>query len=84
MRYVFGLKSAFPAKLFTNFGSGAIIAPRVLSTHGRRLAPPFCKPGLRRSFIMEEGDFMVTYADLFAFVVMLTGVIALTYEITKK
>ena len=32
----------------------------------------------------EGGDPMVTYSELFQFVMMLTGIIALIYQVAKK
>ena len=49
---------------------------------GRRLAPK--RGQLLTPDFTEGGDPMVTYSELFQFVIMLTGIIALIYQIAKK
>lgn len=41
---------------------------------GQKLPPDFT----------EGGDYMVTYSELFQFIIMLTGIIALIYQVAKK
>ena len=55
-----------------------------LSRDGRRLVPLFCGGQLLTPDFTEGGDTMVTYSELFQFVIMLTGVIALIYQAAKK
>ena len=54
-----------------------------LSRDGRRLVSP-CGGQLLTPDFTEGGDPMVTYSELFQFVIMLTGIIALIYQIAKK
>lgn len=54
-----------------------------LPRDGRRLAP--CKGGqLLTPDFTEGGDPMVTYSELFQFVIMLTAILSLIYQVMKK
>ena len=46
--------------------------------------PSFCGGQLLTPDFTEGGDPMVTYSELFQFVIMLTGIIALIYQVAKK
>ena len=53
------------------------------ASNGRRLAP-FCGGSFLAPDFTEGGDPMVTYSELFQFVIMLTGIIALIFQVAKK
>ena len=57
---------------------------KVLSDHGRRLAPPSFWEGYVILSPPEGGVPMVTYAELFQFCALIVGVITLVYQIIKK
>ena len=52
------------------------------ASNGRRLAP--CGGSFLAPDFTEGGDPMVTYSDLFQFVIMITAIIALILQIAKK
>ena len=45
---------------------------------------PFCGGSFLAPDFTEGGDPMVTYSDLFQFVIMITAIIALILQIAKK
>ena len=45
---------------------------------------PHCGGQLLTPDFTEGGDCMVTYSELFQFMIMLTGIIALIYQVAKK
>ena len=45
---------------------------------------PFCGGSFLAPDFTEGGDPMVTYSELFQFVIMLTGIIALIFQVAKK
>ena len=54
-----------------------------LPRDGRRLVPLHRGQLLTPDFT-EGGDYMVTYSELFQFIIMLTGIIALIFQVAKK
>ena len=49
---------------------------------GRRLAPK--RGQLLTPDFTEGGDCMITFSDLFQFVIMITAILSLVFQVTKK